>query len=64
MTQEDLDQIREVVSSALSANNPVLLSAIHAIQAHIDARIAGLLDDVNRKSIAARKKLNGELTAI
>jgi len=47
MTQEDFEQIREVVRSALSANNPMLLSAIHAIQDHIDARITGLSDGVN-----------------
>ena len=47
MTQEDLEQISEAVSSALRENNPVLLSAIHAIQDRIDARLAGLCDGVN-----------------
>jgi hypothetical protein len=49
MTQEDLEQIRAIVSSALIANNPVLLSAMRAMQDHIDGSIAELRDDVSKR---------------
>ena len=42
MTREDLEQIRAIVSSALSANNQVLLARMRAIEEHVDLRFDGL----------------------
>jgi hypothetical protein len=47
MNQEDLDQIKAVISDAMSANNEVLLARLRAMQDHFDARMAGLCGDVN-----------------
>src|ERR1039458_8751446 len=38
MTQEDLKQIRVIVSAAISANNAVLFAAMRAIEEHVDLR--------------------------
>jgi hypothetical protein len=42
MTREDLEQLRAIVSSALSANNQVLLARMRAIEEHVDLRFDGL----------------------
>jgi septation ring formation regulator EzrA len=49
MTQEDLEQIRAIVSSAISANNEVLFAAMRAIEEHVDRNIADLRDEFGKR---------------
>jgi hypothetical protein len=58
MTQEDLEQIRTIVSSALSANNQVLLARMRAIEEHLDRSIAGLGGGVNERLDRIERRLD------
>ncbi|HXM45599.1 MAG TPA: hypothetical protein VN924_30460 [Bryobacteraceae bacterium] len=53
MNQEDLEQIRAIVNSAvsaaISANNQVLFAAMRAIEEHVDRSIADLRDEMNKR---------------
>ena len=53
MTQEDLEQIRAIVnsavSSAISANNEVLFTAMRAIEEHVDRSVADLRDELTKR---------------
>ena len=54
MTQEDLEQIRALVS----ANNQVLLARMRAIEEHFDRSIAGLGGDVNERLDRIERRLD------
>jgi hypothetical protein len=58
MTQEDLEQIRSIVSAAISANNEVLFAAMRAIEEHVDLKFAGLGDGVLRRLDRIERRLD------
>src|ERR1017187_4485129 len=54
MTQEDLEQIRVIVSAAISANNAVLFAAMRAIEEHVDLRF----DELNKRLELVERRLD------
>jgi uncharacterized coiled-coil protein SlyX len=58
MTKEDLEQIRAIVSAAISANNEVLFAAMRAIEEHVDRSIADLRDEMNKRLDLVERRLD------
>jgi uncharacterized coiled-coil protein SlyX len=54
MTQEDLEQIRALIS----ANNEVLFAAMRAIEEHVDRSIADLRDEMNKRLDLVERRLD------
>src|ERR1039458_9615277 len=54
MTQEDLEQIRVIVSAAISANNAVLFAAMRAIEEHVDLRF----DELDKRLELVERRLD------
>ena len=54
MTQEDLDQIR----SLISANNQVLFEAMRAIEDHVDQSIGRLRDELSGRLAHVERRLD------